>query len=117
MSVSIYAHDATGSKRLELANMSSANAAEVLGYLGMTGDDVWCGQMELTKFRNLVANWQKSHFGKLSPEIPTVVEANEGHATFIHCGRDEGYINQRMLQLSRGASAAEREGCTTIFWA
>ena len=53
--------------------------------------------------------WLQQHIGKQSAKIETSVTRGTFGATFIDCGVPEGYINQRIRQLSEAARAV-RDG-------
>jgi hypothetical protein len=63
---------------------------------------------------NLCASWLQQHIGKPSAKIEESVTRGTFGATFIDCGVPEGYINQRIRQLSEAARAAD-DG-NIIYW-
>ena len=95
-------------------DMSNGKARMVLSALGLPDTDDLCGHMDRVQFANLCASWLQQHIGKQSPEIEHSVTRGAFGATFIDCGVPEGYINQRIRQLSEAARAA-RNG-NVIYW-
>jgi hypothetical protein len=86
----------------------------VLNALGLPDTDDLCGHMDRNQFANLCASWLQQHIGKPSAKIEDSVTRGIFGATFIDCGLPEGYINQRILQLSEAARAAD-DG-NFIYW-
>jgi hypothetical protein len=87
-------------------DLSNSNARMVLNALGLPNTDDLCGHMDRVQFANLCASWLQQHIGKQSPKIETSVARGTFGATFIDCGVPEGYINQRIRQLSEAARTA-----------
>jgi hypothetical protein len=96
-------------------NMSNGKARMVLNALGIPDADDLCDQMDRVQLANLCASWLQQHIGKQSAKIDTSVTRGTFGATFIDCGVPEGYINQRIRQLSEAARAAG-DG-NVIYWA
>jgi len=94
--------------------MSNGNARMVLNALGSPDADDLCGHMDRIQFANLCASWLRQHIGKPSAKIDESVTRGTFGATFIDCGVREGYINQRIRELSEAARAAD-DG-TVIYW-
>jgi hypothetical protein len=112
MSVSFYLGNLKGGattidfvKDLDI-DMSNGNARMVLNALGLLDTDDLCGHMDRVQFANLCASWLQQHIGKQSAKIETSVTRGAFGATFIDCGVPEGYINQRIRQLSEAARTA-----------
>jgi hypothetical protein len=95
-------------------NMSNGKARMVLNALGIPDTDDLCGHMDRVQLANLCASWLQQNIGKQSAEIETSVTRGTFGATFIDCGVLQGYINQRIRQLSEAARAA-RDG-NVIYW-
>jgi hypothetical protein len=95
-------------------NMSNDNAWMVLNALGILDTDDLCGRMDRVQFANLCASWLQQHIGKQSAKIETSVTRGVVGATFIDCGVPEGYINQRIRQLSETARAEDKGNI--IYW-
>jgi hypothetical protein len=89
-------------------NLSNGNARMVLNALGIPDTDDLCGHTDRVQLANLCASWLQQHIGKQSAKIETSVTRGTFGATFIDCGVPEGYINQRIRQLSEAARAAQR---------
>jgi hypothetical protein len=87
-------------------NMSNGKARMVLNALGIPDADDLCGHMDRVQFANLCASWLQQHIGKQSAKIEASVSRGTFGATFIDCGVPEGYINQRIRQLSEAARSA-----------
>jgi hypothetical protein len=95
--------------------MSNGKAWMVLNALGLLDADDLCGHMDRIQFANLCTSWLQQHIGKQSAKIEGSVTRGVLGATFIDCGVPEGYINQRIRQLSEAARAAN-DG-NVIYWA
>jgi hypothetical protein len=95
-------------------NMSNGKARMVLNALGIPDTDDLCGHMDRVQFANLCASWLQQHIGKQSAKIEASVTRGAVGATFIDCGVPEGYINQRIRQLSETARAADKGNI--IYW-
>jgi hypothetical protein len=96
-------------------DMSNGRARMVLNALGIPNTDDLCGQMDRVRFANLCASWLQQHIGRQSAKIEESVTRGALGATFIDCGVPEGYVNQRIRQLSEAAGAAD-DG-NVIYWA
>jgi hypothetical protein len=95
-------------------NLSNGRARMVLNALGLADTDDLVGHMDLIQFANLCASWLQQHIGKQSAKIEVSVTRGSLGATFIDCGVSEGFINQRIRQLSKAARTAE-DG-NVIYW-
>jgi hypothetical protein len=95
-------------------DMSNGKARMVLDALGLPDTDDLCGHMDRAQFANLCASWLQQHIGKQSARIEESVTRGKFGATFIDCGVPEGYLNQRIRQLSEAARAAD-DG-NVIYW-
>ena len=120
MSVSFYLGNLTGGattidfvKDLDI-DMSNGKARMVLNALGLPDTDDLCGHIDRVQFANLCASWLQQHIGRQSAKIEESVTRGTFGVTFINCGVSEGYINQRIRQLSEAARAAG-DG-NVIYW-
>ena len=95
-------------------DMSNGKARMVLNALGITDTDDLCGEMDRVQFASLCASWLQQHIGRQSAEIEESVTRGAFGATFIDCGVPEGYINQRIRQLSEAARTAGNGN--VIYW-
>jgi hypothetical protein len=120
MSISFYlGHLKDGATRVDFVRdldieMSNGKARMVLNALGLDTDDLW-GRMDRVQFANLCTSWLQQHIGKRSAKIEVSETRGARGATFIDCGVPEGYINQRIHQLSEAARTAN-DG-NIIYWA
>jgi hypothetical protein len=89
-------------------------ARMVLNALGLPDTDDLCGHMDRVQFANLCASWLQQHIGKQSAKIEASDARGAVGATFIDCGVPEGYLNQRIRQLSEAARAADKGNI--IYW-
>jgi hypothetical protein len=96
-------------------DMSNGRPRMVLNALGIPDTDDLCSQMDRVQFANLCASWLQQHIGRPSAKIEESVTRGALGATFIDCGVSEGYINQRIRQLSEAARAADNGN--VIYWA
>jgi hypothetical protein len=92
--------DAVVARTIDLPsrNMSNSNARAVLAVLGIDLElDGWCGGEDATEFlgRVLIA----LAINPADAGIPMTVSANERGATFVECGRHEGYIDEALQDL------------------
>jgi hypothetical protein len=94
--------------------MSNGKARMVLNALGLPNTDNLCGYMDRVQFANLCASWLQQHIGKQSAKIEESVTRGTFGATFIDCGVREGYVNERIHQLSEAARTAD-DG-NVIYW-
>lgn len=79
-------------------NMSNSNAARVCASLGIDLDaEGWCGSLDAADFlgRVLLA----LAVDPVDAGRPATVDAAPGRATFIDCGRPQGYTQERLSQL------------------
>lgn len=79
-------------------NMSNTNAFRVCQSLGIDLEaEGWCGGMPAVDFlgRILVA----LAIEPVDAGVPVTVDAGPGRATFVDCGRREGYLQERLGQL------------------
>jgi hypothetical protein len=120
MSVSFYLGNLKdGTKTVDFVRaldveMSNGRARMVLNALGLLNTDDLCGHMDRVQFANLCASWLQQHIGKQTAKIEESVTRGTIGPTFIDCGVPEGYINQRIRQLSEAARAAG-DG-NVIYW-
>lgn len=95
-------------------NMSNSNAARVCRSLGLDLNELgWCGDLPAEDFlgRILVAlAVEPSDAG-----VPATVDAAPGRATFIDCGRPEGYVQERLGHLRELADWAVAHGAKISF--
>jgi len=99
----------------ESFNLCNRNAADLLAALGIE-DDTMCDRWQINHFRALLTVARRKRLNYSSPEIKTTVDASPGHATFIDCGRDEGYIERRLQELSDLVNKGLDNGATHVSW-
>jgi hypothetical protein len=102
------------SDQLELS-LSTANGLDLLDALGIEetySNDPWPIQC----CRVLVTVARRKRLGYRSPEIPRSERSAPGRCTFVDCGRSEGYIEQRLSDLSDLLNQAIAAGATHIGW-
>jgi len=96
-------------------NLSQANGLDLLDALGI--EDSYAGEpWPIQCFRTLVTVARRKRLGHLSPEIPTTEDKQEGRMTIIHCGRREGYIEQKLEEFSNLLNLGLEAGATHINW-
>ncbi|HUZ92085.1 MAG TPA: hypothetical protein VMU78_09330, partial [Methylocella sp.] len=96
-------------------SLSSGNAMDLLLALGLSdtySEEPW----PLAAFANLVTEALRRHLGQRSPELPTVVKHEPGKMRITHLGRPEGYIEQRLIELSALLQRSREAGATHIGW-
>lgn len=100
---------------LPYVNMSSRNAAMILNLLGVDADtEGWAGSFtpdDLTG-RVLIAR-------ALTPAdagVPSYADAAPGRATWVECGREEGYTEDRLDRIAEVAAWCAAHG-REVTWA
>lgn len=95
-------------------NMSNSNAFRVCQTLGIDlEEEGWCGSLPAEDFlgRVLLA----LAIEPVDAGRPATVDAEPGRATFIDCGRPEGYAQERLGQLRELADWAVANGALISF--
>jgi len=122
VTVSFNLYKATGD-RFDLAlssddlefSLSNANAADVLDALGIdTSYSV--APWPLPAFKALLIVTRRKRLGHASPAIPMSRKQESGRITLIECGRAEGYIEQKLAQLSDIMNQGLEIGATHVGW-
>jgi hypothetical protein len=80
-------------------NVSNANGADLLVSLGFT-PDVSYPPVAIASFAALVTHALRRRLAKRSPELDTIIDHLPGAMTVVHCGRREGYIEERLGDLA-----------------
>lgn len=95
MSVSFSLRDTLTSEVINLANGNAENLAQHLGF-ELETDHGYVGSIPA---HELAIKCRRALMcvvdGDVDPEIPTTIERNAGHATFIGCGRPAGYLREK----------------------
>lgn len=89
-------------------NVSNSNARAFLSTIGITGDDIYCGEMDGTDFAARILTAEALSVGDAG--VPAIVEGN-----MIDCGRPEGYFDNLMIRLTKVADFA-RENKVMVRW-
>lgn len=96
-------------------DMNYRNAFDVLRALGVEVDDSSCFEMEIQPFLALCRQWLQRNIGKRSAELPWTEESGgNGRCTMINAGREEGYLNRRIHELTVMLSAGALLGATHV---
>lgn len=100
-------------------NMANGNTVAVMEALGIKTDEVsfeavCSGSLPAEDFLGRVL--MALAVAPVSAERPTLVEKNEGQATFVQCGVREGYVQEKLLELQAVAEFAVREN-REVSWA
>ena len=82
-------------------SLSNANAADVLDALWIE-DAFSASPWPLPCFKALLVVARRKRIGHASPAIPLTETREPGSMLLIDCGRDEGYIEQKLALLSSG---------------
>jgi hypothetical protein len=91
-------------------NVSNANGADLLLAMGLD-PDVEQPPMPIDAFSGLLTAALRRHLGQRSAALEAVADQQHGKMAVIHCGRREGYIEERLgelaaiVQISRAANA------------
>ena len=93
-------------------NLNNRNASELLNALGLEDEGMgMVGCWKINHFRSLLTVARRKRLNHSSPEIPVTVNGN-----WIDGGREEGYIEQRLLQLSDLVNRGLEAGATHVSW-
>ena len=93
-------------------SLSNANAADVLGIEDSFSASPW----PLPCFKALLAVARRKRIGHASPAVPVTEAQEPGSMLLIDCGRDEGYIEQKLALLSDLVNRAAELGATHVGW-
>ena len=96
-------------------SLSNANAADVLDALGIE-DAFSASPWPLCCFKALLVVARRKRLGHASPAIPLTETQEPGSMLLIDCGRDEGYIEQKLDLLSDLVNRAAELGATHVGW-
>jgi hypothetical protein len=100
---------------LDDVELSLSNAADVLDVLGIE-DSFSPSPWPLPCFKALLVVARRKRIGHASPAIPLTETQEPGSIVLIDCGRDEGYIEQKLALLSDLVNRAAELGATHIGW-
>ncbi len=96
-------------------SISNANAAAVLDALGI--EDAFSERpWPLQRFRTLLIVARRKRLGHASPAILVTETQESGKILVIDCGRAEGYIEQKLGQLSDLVNEGVEIGATHLGW-
>lgn len=100
-------------------NMSNGNSVAVLEALGLKTDeddfsDVCCGSLSAEDFKGRVL--MALAVAPISPERVTEVTNLPTGSTIVNCGREEGYLQEKLEQLLEVADFA-LEAARSVTWA
>ena len=96
-------------------DVCNANAVDLLLALGL--EPAPCGDLiAIDVFANLVTAALRRRLGRRSPELPTVEDAQPGRMTIIDVGRDEGYVERKLLALMQAIRRGRAIGATHFSW-
>ena len=96
-------------------SLSNANAADVLDALGIE-DAFAASPWPLSCFKGLLVVARRKRLGHASPALPLTDTQEPGSMLLIDCGRDEGYIEQKLALLSDLVNRAAELGATHVGW-
>jgi hypothetical protein len=96
-------------------SLSNANAADVLDALGIE-DGFSPSPWPLPCFKALLVVARRKRIGDASPAVPVTEAQEPGSMLLIDCGRDEGYIEQKLALLSDLVNRAAELGATHVGW-
>ena len=94
----------TGDDSAAGLNLSNVNAADLLAWLGYERDEfagALAGSDLAARCRRRL--WPEAR--NIDPARETVTQASPGRATFIECGRPEGYLRDRAARLLKLAES------------
>ena len=96
-------------------SLSNANAADVLEALGIE-DSFSERPWPIRCFRALLIVARRKRLGLASPAIPVTETQEPGTMLVIECGRTEGYIEQKLANLSDLVNEGVEIGATHVGW-
>ena len=96
-------------------SLSNANAADVLDALGIE-DSFSERPWPISCFRAFLIVARRKRLGHASPAIPVTETRKLGTMLVIDCGRAEGYIEQKVAQLSDLVNEGVEIGATHVGW-
>ena len=96
-------------------SLSNANAADVLDALGIE-DTFSESPWPLSCFKAVLVVARRKRLGHASPAVPRTETREPGSMLLIDCGRDEGYIENKLALLSDLVNRAAELGATHIGW-
>ena len=96
-------------------SLSNANAADLLDTLGIE-DAFSASPWPLPCFKALLVVARRKHIGHASPAIPLTETREPGSVALMDCGRNEGYIEQKLALLSDFVNRAAELGATHVGW-
>ena len=96
-------------------NVSNANGDELLLAIGLD-PSAEHPPMPIAAFSTLVTAALRRHLDQRSPELETVADQTPGMMTVIHCGRREGYIEERLGELAALVQRSRTADATHIGW-
>jgi hypothetical protein len=96
-------------------SLSHGNALDILDAIGIEesySSSLW----PIACFRSLLTVARRKRLGHSSPAIPLTEDRQPGRITWIECGRDEGYIERRLKDLSDLVNTGLEAGATHVGW-
>lgn len=116
MSISIYSQNvATEDYQDTGINVSNSNFSAIMNALGLDSQQ-GCGQLPLVEFKEALQRYLSSDIKEyVDGGLRPVKEKGTG-ATFIFCGRREGYITEKVQRLLVAIQIAESNGKDLIYW-
>ena len=96
-------------------SLSNDNAYDVLAALGIE-DSYSSSPWPIARFRSLLAAARRNRLGRRSPAVATTEHSEPGRMTVIECGRPEGYVEQRLKDLSDLVNRGLDAGATLVGW-
>ena len=96
-------------------SLSNANAADDLDALGIE-DAFSASPWPLPCFKALFVVARRKRIGHASPATPLTETREPRSMVLIDCGRNEGYIEQKLALLSDLVNRAAELGATQVGW-
>jgi hypothetical protein len=97
------------------SSLSNANAADVLNALGIE-DSFSERPGPIQCFRTLLIVARRKRLGHASRALPVTETQEPGKMLVIDCGRAEGYIEQKLANLSDLVNEGVEIGATHVGW-
>jgi hypothetical protein len=96
-------------------NVNNDNGADLLLAIGLDPIvEQW--PMLIDAFSALLTAALRRHLDRKSPSLGAVVDQRPGQMTVIHCGRREGYIEEKLGELAILVQRSRSAGATHFGW-
>lgn len=102
---------------VEGLNVNNRNAVDLAHALGLSIEDGCLEPVPVGEFVNRCTNFLRSRLGRPDPAIEPYESHGDLGAAVIDCGRGEGYLQLKVMQLLELARTGEAHGATHVYGA